>query len=120
MGNMGISGLADKLNSGEFVVTAELLPPVGTDPTTLIERARALKGLAAAVNMTDGAGARSHMSSLVASHILKQEGVEPVLQMTCRDRNRLGLQNDLLGANVLGIRNFLFLKGDDPKGGDQP
>jgi len=115
-----VSGLAEKLQNGEFVVTAELLPPVGTDPTLLRERARSVKGLVAAVNITDGAGAKSHMSSLVAAHFMMQEGVEPILQFTCRDRNRLGLQNDLIGAMALGMRNFLFLKGDDPKVGDQP
>jgi methylenetetrahydrofolate reductase (NADPH) len=86
----------------------------------MIERARPLKGLATAVNVTDGAGAKVHLSSLVAAHLLLQSGVEPILQVTCRDRNRLALQGDLLGAMALGIRNVLVLSGDDPKLGDQP
>jgi len=108
------------LKSGRFVVTAELAPPVATDRAGLIARARSLKGLATAVNVTDGAGARAHLSSLVAAHFLLNNGVEPILQMTCRDRNRIALQSDLLGAMALGIRNVLVLTGDDPKAGDQP
>src|SRR5689334_7471228 len=79
-----------------------------------------LKGLAAAINVTDGAGAKVHLSSLVASHFLVQAGIEPIFQMTCRDRNRLALQGDLIGAAALGIHNILILAGDDPKLGDQP
>ncbi len=70
--------------------------------------------------MTDGAGAKAHLSSLVAAHFLKQAGIEPILQMTCRDRNRIALQADLIGAMALGLRNVLILGGDDPKAGDQP
>ena len=79
-----------------------------------------LKGLATAVNVTDGAGAKVHLSSLAAAHFLVQNGIEPIVQMTCRDRNRLALQGDILGAEALGIRNMLMLAGDDPKAGDQP
>ena len=79
-----------------------------------------LKGLATAVNVTDGAGAKAHLSSMVAAYFLVQGGIEPILQFTCRDRNRLALQSDLLGAMALGIRNVLVLAGDDPKMGDQP
>jgi methylenetetrahydrofolate reductase (NADH) len=114
------STLKAKLEAGDFVVTAELTPPVATEAPTLQERARQLKGLATAINITDGAGAKTHLSSLVAAHLLLQAGVEPILQMTCRDRNRLALQADLLGAMALGIHNILALGGDDPKGGDQP
>lgn len=114
------SELARRLAEKRFVITAELSPPVSTDPTDFIARALPLKGLATAVNVTDGAGAKTHMSSLVASHFLLQNGIEPVLQMTCRDRNRIALQADLLGAMALGIRNLLVLSGDDPKAGDQP
>jgi methylenetetrahydrofolate reductase (NADH) len=109
-----------KLLAGDFVVTAELTPPVATEAPVLIERARQLKGLATAINVTDGAGAKTHLSSLVAAHLVLEAGVEPILQMTCRDRNRLALQADLLGAMALGIRNILALGGDDPKTGDQP
>jgi methylenetetrahydrofolate reductase (NADPH) len=114
------SGLQEQLRNGSFVVTAELSPPVSTEPEEFIARARALRGLAAAVNVTDGAGAKAHLSSLAAAHLLVRAGVEPVLQMTCRDRNRIALQGDLLGAAALGIRNILALRGDDPAAGDQP
>ena len=113
-------GLRERLAAGRFAVTAEITPPVTSDATVLLERARRLKGLATAVNVTDGAGAKVHLSSLVAAHLLRENGVEPILQMTCRDRNRLALQSDLLGAAALGIRNVLMLTGDDPKQGDQP
>jgi methylenetetrahydrofolate reductase (NADPH) len=114
------SELQARLRAGDFVVTAELTPPVATEPRTLLERARQLKGIATAVNLTDGAGAKTHLSSLVAAHLVLEAGVEPILQMTCRDRNRLALQADLLGAMALGICNILALGGDDPKTGDQP
>src|SRR5437667_109569 len=114
------SNLLTRLQSGDFVVTAEITPPVSTDPAEFISRALPLKGLATAVNVTDGAGARVHLSSLAAAHFLVQNGIEPIFQMTCRDRNRLALQGDLLGAVSLGIRNVLCLAGDDPKLGDQP
>ena len=93
---------------------------MSTDPAEFLKRALPLKGLATAVNVTDGAGAKVHLSSLAASHFLVQSGIEPIIQMTCRDRNRLALQGDLLGAAALGIHNILVLAGDDPKAGDQP
>ncbi len=114
------TALAQRLKSGRFVVTAELTPPVTTDGAAAIERVTALKGLATAVNVTDGAGAKAHLSSLVAAHFLSEAGIEPILQMTCRDRNRLALQADMLGAMALGIANLLVLGGDDPSAGDQP
>src|SRR5205814_7334332 len=112
--------LQSRLRAGEFVVTAEITPPVSTDPAEFLRRAMPLKGLVTAVNVTDGAGAKVHLSSLAAAHFLVQSGIEPIFQMTCRDRNRLALQGDLLGAVALGIRNVLVLGGDDPKVGDQP
>ena len=112
--------LQRQLRSGNFVVTAELTPPVSSDPSEFIERALALRSLVTAVNVTDGAGARAHMSSLVAAHFLVKNGIEPILQLTCRDRNRIALQGELLGAVALGIRNVLALRGDDPRSGDQP
>src|SRR5687768_14762403 len=115
-----MSLLQARLKSGQFVVTAEITPPVSTDPSEFLRRALPLKGLVTAVNVTDGAGAKVHMSSLAASHFLIQSGMEPIFQMTCRDRNRLALQGDLLGAAALGIHNILVLAGDDPKKGDQP
>ncbi len=114
------SELQARLRSGRFVVTAEITPPVSTDPAEFLRRAMPLKGLATAVNVTDGAGAKVHLSSLATAHFLVQSGIEPIFQMTCRDRNRLALQGDLLGAVSLGIRNILVLGGDDPKKGDQP
>ena len=114
------SELQAKLRSGQFVVTAEITPPVSTDPAEFLRRAMPLKGLVTAVNVTDGAGAKVHMSSLATAHFLVNSGIEPIFQMTCRDRNRLALQGDLLGAMALGIHNVLVLGGDDPKAGDQP
>ncbi len=114
------SQLAQALARGEFVVTTEVSPPVASDPQAFIEHALPLRGVATAVNVTDGAGAKAHLSTLVACHFLLQNGIEPVLQITCRDRNRIAIQGDLLGALALGIRNLLLLRGDDPKVGDQP
>jgi methylenetetrahydrofolate reductase (NADPH) len=108
------------LASGRFVLTAEVTPPVSCDPKDLLDKAMPLKGLADAVNVTDGAGARAHLGALASATLLKQNGIEPVLQLTCRDRNRLALQSDLLGAAALGITNILVLRGDDPSAGDQP
>jgi methylenetetrahydrofolate reductase (NADPH) len=112
--------LRDCLRSGRFAVTAEIVPPASCDPADLIAKVKALKGVADAVNVTDGAGARSHMGSLAAAALLLQNGVEPILQLTCRDRNRIALQSDLLAAAALGIENLLLLRGDDPSAGDQP
>lgn len=114
------SELQTRLRRGQFVVTAEITPPVSTDPAEFLRRAIPLKGLATAVNVTDGAGAKVHLSSLAAAHFLVQSGIEPIFQITCRDRNRLALQGDLLGAAALGIHNILVLAGDDPTAGDQP
>ena len=114
------SELQARLRGGQFVVTAEITPPVSTEPAEFLRRALPLKGLATAVNVTDGAGAKVHLSSLAAAHFLAQSGIEPIFQVTCRDRNRLALQGDLLGAASLGIHNILALAGDDPKAGDQP
>jgi methylenetetrahydrofolate reductase (NADPH) len=114
------SELQARLREGQFVVTAEITPPVSTDPGEFLQRAMPLKGLVTAINVTDGAGAKVHLSSLAASHFLVQAGIEPIFQMTCRDRNRLALQGDLIGAASLGIHNILVLAGDDPKLGDQP
>ena len=89
-------------------------------PPTWWPRPRPLKGLADAVNVTDGAGASAHLGAVAAAAILIREGIEPILQLTCRDSNRIALQSELMGAAALGIRNLLLLKGDDPKQGDQP
>jgi methylenetetrahydrofolate reductase (NADPH) len=112
--------LQDKLAQGRFVLTAEVTPPVSADRNELLAKALPLKGFADAVNVTDGAGARAHLGAVTAAAILLQNGIEPILQFTCRDRNRIALQSDLLAAAALGIENLLLLKGDDPKAGDQP
>jgi len=108
------------LRSGAFVMTAETSPPDAAAQAAVLERAGCLKGLADAVNVTDAAGARAHMSAFACAVVLAQHGIEPVLQFTMRDRNRLALQGDLIGAATLGIPNILCLHGDDPKNGDQP
>ncbi|HEY2754303.1 MAG TPA: methylenetetrahydrofolate reductase [Pseudolabrys sp.] len=112
--------LQDKLGAGRFVLTAEVTPPVSADRNDLFAKALPLKGLADAVNVTDGAGARPHLGAVTAAAMLVQEGIEPILQLTCRDRNRIALQSDLLGAAAAGIRNLLMLRGDNPEAGDQP
>ena len=112
--------LKDKLAAGRFVVTAEITPPASFDAADLMAKAMPLKGLADAVNVTDGAGARAHLGAVTAAGMLLQNGIEPILQFACRDRNRIALQSDLMAAAALGIRNLLMLKGDDPKQGDQP
>ena len=108
------------MRSGRFAITAEIVPPASCDRADLIAKAKPLAGVADAVNVTDGAGARAHMGSLAAAAILLQTGVEPILQLACRDRNRIALQSDLLAAAALGIENLLLLRGDDPSAGDQP
>ena len=114
------SRLRALLAAREFALTAEITPPVSSDLAELLAKAAPLKGLADAVNVTDGAGARPHLDSMVAALALLKEGLEPILQVTCRDRNRIALQSQLLGAAALGITNLLLLKGDDPRAGDQP
>jgi methylenetetrahydrofolate reductase (NADPH) len=115
-----MSGLQRHLESGRFTVTAEVSPPVSADPAAFLAAALPLKGLATALNVTDGASAKVHMSSLAAAHFLLANGIEPVLQVALRDRNRIALQSDLLGAAALGIRNILVVRGDDPSAGDHP
>jgi len=114
------STLQDKLQANRFVITAEVTPPVSADRAELLAKALPLKGLADAVNITDGAGARPHLGAVTAAAMLVEAGIEPVLQLTCRDRNRIALQSDLLSAAACGVRNLLVLRGDDPSAGDQP
>jgi len=106
--------------SGNFVVTVEVSPPDSADPAELIARASRFRDLADAVNITDGAGANCHMSSAAAAAILVANGLTPVAQFACRDRNRIALQGDILGAAALGVRNILCLTGDDVSQGDHP
>jgi len=112
--------LRQALADGRFAVTAEVTPPRGGDAARTLEAATALRGLVHAVNVTDGSRAVMRMSSLAVCRLLLEAGIEPVLQMTCRDRNRIALQADLLGAHALGIRNLLCLTGDPVRAGDQP
>ena len=112
--------LQDKLRAQRFVITAEVTPPVSADRAELLAKALPLKGLADAVNITDGAGARPHLGAVTAAAMLVEQGIEPILQLTCRDRNRIALQSDLLSAAASGVRNLLMLRGDDPSAGDQP
>jgi methylenetetrahydrofolate reductase (NADPH) len=106
------------VKAGDFLVTAEVAPPKGGDPTQMLKMAQTLKGRVHAVNITDGSRAVLRMCSVVASAILLQQGIEPICQVACRDRNRIGLQADLMGAHALGIRNILALTGDPVKAGD--
>src|SRR5215468_5205280 len=114
------SHLEQRLRARQFVITAEITPPVSFDADDLLLKARPLAGRADAVNVTDGASARAHMSAPIAAALLAREGIEPILQLTCRDRNRIALQGDLMGAAACGVTNMLLLTGDDPKAGDQP
>lgn len=102
----------------EFLITAEVAPPKGGDPVEMVKMAQTLKGRVHAVNITDGSRAVLRMCPVVASAILLQYGIEPICQIACRDRNRIGLQADLMGAHALGIRNILALTGDPVKAGD--
>jgi methylenetetrahydrofolate reductase (NADPH) len=108
------------LRSGLFAVTAELNPPDTADPHAVYEAALVLAEVADAINATDASGANVHMSSLGVCALLVNAGYEAVLQMSCRDRNRIALQGDLLGAAALGVKNVLCLTGDDVTAGDQP
>ena len=114
------SKLQQVLEAGHFAITAETSPPDAASRQAVIERVDCLRGLADAVNVTDGASARVHMSALATAAVMLEQGIEPVLQMTTRDRNRLALQGDTLGAAALGIHNFLCLTGDKMAAGDQP
>ena len=113
-------GLQQALEVGSLAITAEVMPPRGGDVSSTLAHARALKGRVHAVNVTDGSRAVMRMSSLAVCRLLLDQGIEPVWQIACRDRNRIGLQADLLGAHALGIRNVLCLTGDPVRAGDQP
>ena len=108
----------EALNSGKFAVTAEAGPPKGTDIKKIVHEVEMLKGKVDAVNVTDNQSAVMRISSTSFCKILLEMGLEPILQMTCRDRNRIGLQSDLLGASILGIKNVLCMTGDHPNAGD--
>jgi len=114
------SRLEELLRARQFVITAEVTPPVSCSADDLMGKALPLRGLADAVNVTDGASARAHLSAPIAAALLARAGIEPILQLACRDRNRIALQGELMGAAACGVRNLLCLTGDDPKAGDQP
>jgi methylenetetrahydrofolate reductase (NADPH) len=118
--HLAISHLEQVLRSGRFAVTAELNTPDSADPQDVYRAAEQLSGVCDAINVADSSGANAHMSGMTTSALLVRSGYEPVFQITCRDRNRIALQGDLLGAAALGIRNILCLTGDDVTVGDQP
>lgn len=115
-----MSNLAALLRQGEFVVTAELNPPKSASAAAVKRRAVVLKGCVDAINVTDSNHAVVAMSAIPAAVLVRDAGVEPIVQITGRDRNRIALQADVLGAAALGLPNFLFMSGDDPKHGNHP
>jgi methylenetetrahydrofolate reductase (NADPH) len=112
------SSFRSAVKSKQFLVTAEVAPPKGGNPKGMLEMANTLRGRVHGVNITDGSRAVLRMSSIAASALLLQQGIEPICQIACRDRNCIGLQSDLMGAYALGIRNILALTGDPVKAGD--
>src|SRR6058998_887170 len=115
-----MSHLRERLEAGKFVITTEMKPPKGTDLSQFLYTAALLKDKVHAVNVTDNQRAIMRLSSLGGATLLIREGLEPILQVTCRDRNRLALQSDLLAAWVLGIKNVLVMTGDPVEAGDHP
>ena len=113
------SKLQQTLEKNSKVITAELMPPRGGDPIRSIKIAQLLKNKVHAVNITDGSRAIMRMCSLAMSKLLLDNGIEPIMQISCRDRNKIALQSDILGANALGIKNILCITGDSVKAGDQ-
>ncbi len=114
------SNLAAKIAAKQFVVTGELTPPKGTDLTKLFETAELLRGSVDAINITESPRARMAMDPRAVARLLLDRGIEAIVQVTSRDRNRIAVQSDLLGAAALGLRNFVFMGGDSPAGGDHP
>ncbi|MBS3908838.1 MAG: methylenetetrahydrofolate reductase [Actinobacteria bacterium] len=111
-------GFKEEIQSGNFVVTAEVGPPKGTDISEMVHHIKGLKGKVTALNVTDNQSAVMRICTLATAKEIMDIGIEPIYQMTCRDRNRLGLQSDLLGAAIMGIKNVLALTGDHPVLGD--
>ena len=118
LGSTIVSHLGAALDGDGFVVTSELTPPKGTSLDSLLERARMLSRHVDAFNLTDSHAARMAMAPMAVSHLLLDHGMEPIMQITGRDRNRIAIQADLLGAWALGVRNVAFMGGDPPKNGD--
>ena len=115
-----MSRLANALQHKSFVVTSELTPPKGTDLTDLFAKATKLKDLVTAFNVTESHAARMAMDPVSVGHLLLDRGIEPIVQMTSRDKNRIAIQASMLGASALGIENLVFMGGDPPTGGDHP
>src|SRR5437868_2881334 len=115
-----MSTLCEKIRAGKFAVTTELTPPKGIDLTDIYDKADSLKGLVDGVNLTESPRARMAIEPTAVAKLLLDRGVEPIVQFTARDRNRIALQADILGAAALGIGNAVFMTGDDPKNGDHP
>ena len=112
--------LCDKIRAGKFIVTSEIGPPKGTDVNDILAAAGLIKNRVDAINVTDLQSSVMKAGSLAICRLLKELGIEPIFQLTCRDRNRLALQSDLLSASILGINNVLILTGDYPTLGDHP
>lgn len=113
-------GFKEALDSGKFLITAEVGPIKGTETEGLLEDAELIRGKVDAINVTDLQSSVMRLGSMAVCHLLTERGIDPIFQLTCRDRNRLALQSDLLSAWVLGIRNVLALTGDHPTLGDHP
>src|SRR6202011_4450819 len=112
--------VADKIIAREFVVTSELTPPKGVDLTDVFAKAASLKGHVDAFNVTDSHRARMAIAPVAVARLLLDRGIEPIVQITARDRNRIAIQADILGAAALGARNFVFMAGAPPANGDHP
>jgi len=112
--------VADKIIAREFVVTSELTPPKGVDLADLFAKAQSLKGYVDAFNLTESPRARMAIAPGAVGRLLLDRGIEPIVQITARDRNRIAIQADILGAAALGVRNFVFMAGDPPANGDHP
>ncbi len=119
-GHVSTGRLERVLRAGVFAVTAELDPPDSADPEEVLRRARIFDGYVDAINSTDGSGANCHMSSVAVCALLTRAGYAPIMQISCRDRNRIAIQGEILGAAALGVANILCLTGDDVGAGDHP
>ena len=117
---VNIKTLEQTLKANEFAITAEIPAPISASASEMEEKIDLLTGHVHAINVTDNPGATAHMSSLAGCSIVRNKGIDPIFQVTCRDRNRLAIQSDLMGASALGINNVLTLAGDPVKNGDQP
>ena len=115
-----IKTLEQTLQANEFAITAEIPAPISASAAEMEEKIDLLAGHVHAINVTDNPGATAHMSSLAGCSIVRNKGIDPIFQVTCRDRNRLAIQSDLMGASALGVNNVLTLAGDPVKNGDQP